>query len=432
MEKRKSTTRQRSYTLIIFFAFASFGFFGSLGLLFLLLLVVAAIIFDSRAIFTKSPSQDVLMLYFGLTTVFFWQLARGMYETPWVEVSFAVSPALPIAIVGLLLVILSQVHFCLQRTTISNFASTSILVVYIMYIILQLHPQGHAFNEIAGHGQRLSLLTGNPIPFSTIVGGLSLMTLLGWHSRSKIGKFNTIVIALLGVYAATVLSGSRGATIGFIFVSPIILYNLTRSYQLSIGYFLLFIVAIVTACILVQLGALNSALIERILRGVVTFFSNKNLDSSNFMRMNMWEASWRAIIEKPLFGHGVSSRYLAITPFLPEIMKEMKFTHAHNDILSSGVAGGILGMISAAISLTCGAFYVLVKRCDTEVTCYALALTGFCLIIASTNTIFFNDSSSSFYAFSIVLIVIMKKFKSGSNDSSRPGGHKSARLGGKI
>ena len=125
--------------------------------------------------------------------------------------------------------------------------------------------------------------------------------------------------------------------------------------------------------------------------------------------MNIWEASWKAILEKPLFGHGVSRRYSAITPFLPEFMKEMKFTHAHNDILSSGVAGGILGLISAAVSLTCGAFYVLANRCDAEVKCYALALTGFCLVIASSNTIFFNDSSSSFYAFAVVLIVIMKK-----------------------
>ena len=409
MEKRIRSARQYSYTVIISFAFASFGFFGSLGLLFLLLLVATVIIFDSKAIFTKSPSRDVLLLYFGLTTVFFWQLARGMYETPWVEVSFAVSPALPIAIVGLLLILTSQVGFYLQRTTISNFASTGILVVYLIYIILQLFPEGHAFTEIALENQRLSLLTGNPIPFSTIVGGLSLMALLGWHSRNKIGKVNAIVIALCGVYAATVLSGSRGATIGFIFVSPIVLYNLSRSYQLSIGYFLLLIIAIATACILVQLGALNSALIERILKGVETFFSNNNLDSSNFIRMNIWEASWKAILEKPLFGHGVSRRYSAITPFLPEFMKEMKFTHAHNDILSSGVAGGILGLISAAVSLTCGAFYVLANRCDAEVKCYALALTGFCLVIASSNTIFFNDSSSSFYAFAVVLIVIMKK-----------------------
>lgn len=418
MEQRIRSARQYSYTIIIAFAFASFGFFGTLGLFFLLLLFVAVIVLDFRALFTKIPSHDVLLLYFGLTTVFFWQLARGMYDTPWTEVSFAISPVFPIAIVGLLLIFTSQVSFYLKRTTVSICASTGILMVYVTYIALQLFPDGHTFTEIAPKDQRLSLLTGNPIPFSTIVGGLSLMTLLGWHSRNKIGKVTMITIAFLGAYAATVWSGSRGATIGCVLVSPIILYNLSRSFKLTIGYFLTLIIMLTTMCILVQVGTLDSGVIDRILKGAITLFTDTNLDSSNFMRINMWVASWTAILEKPLFGHGISERYLAITPYLPEIMKEMKFTHAHNDILSSGVAGGILGLFCAVISLTCGAIYVLLKRCDIEIICYAFALTGFCLVIATSNTIFFNDSSSSFYAFAIVIIIMMENFKSASNESN--------------
>lgn len=398
------------YIWLVCTALVTYGFFGSLGHLFAVLLVVAILVLDWRRIWRNKAPKDAVMLYLGLSAVFYILLVRSIPSTSWEDLVFAVSPILPIAFVGLSILLSAKIDFRISPKEVSTCACVGILAVYGVFYILDALPSGHEIKSLGMRsGARISLFTGNPIPFSTIVGGLSLLAVLGWHDRSVTGRVISILCAVIGVYAATIWAGSRGATLGFMLASPFIVLHVTQSKKWTYA-FIGGLAVILTALVVAQMnGLVNSSLLSRIIRGTQTIASHENIDRSNYFRMNMWVASIKAIGDAPLLGYGISERFWAIHPHLPEGLN-FKFSHSHNDIFGSGVSGGLLGLLAALVSFFVMPLYVMYFR-ETSVDrrFLAFSITPFILVIASSNTVYFNDAACSFYAFSVVLFYLVKR-----------------------
>ena len=98
-----------------------------------------------------------------------------------------------------------------------------------------------------------------------------------------------------------------------------------------------------------------------------------------------------------------SNRFTAYR-HLPEGFNN-KFTHPHNDILASTVSAGLFGGILSIISLLSPMFAGLLSKDNI----YEKALLGVLVsvgvvITANVNTVFFNDITAAWLAFSTFLI----------------------------
>ena len=121
----------------------------------------------------------------------------------------------------------------------------------------------------------------------------------------------------------------------------------------------------------------------------------------------MWSATSKAISEKPLLGYNITERFNAIEQYLPDSFPT-RYSHPHNDILAGTVGTGLLGGLAAFISLISVLFASLlnVPRCQEKVFVSLMILIP-TLVTANVSTIFFNDITSGWLAFSTYLIWII-------------------------
>ena len=142
----------------------------------------------------------------------------------------------------------------------------------------------------------------------------------------------------------------------------------------------------------------------RVLNGLDTLFSSSTEDTSINVRLEIWRASLKAISDVPLFGYNVSERFTAIVPYFKDNFLHT-FSHPHNDVLAGIISVGILGGVFTIVSLFSPVIAALLSKSDRK-TKLPLALTIVISVMftANVNTVFFNDITASWLAFSTFLI----------------------------
>ena len=149
---------------------------------------------------------------------------------------------------------------------------------------------------------------------------------------------------------------------------------------------------------------IGSTYVDSIVKGIDTLIGNNVSDSSMKLRMEMWQSSLSAIRENLFWGYDNSNRFTALSTHLPEGFK-MRFTHPHNDIFASTISAGIIGGILAMVSFLSPVLAGILSKEDTQekVILGSLVSVGI-LITANVNTVFFNDITAAWLAFSTFLI----------------------------
>ena len=255
-----------------------------------------------------------------------------------------------------------------------------------------------------GNGARLELLSGNPIPFSIVALGLSFMSLTSWRKDGQKERFQSVFCLFIGLYLALYLANSRGTILAFILSMPVIFWFIFKSVKSLI---ILFIVGIVTIFLTFELqvsGVIDSDHIFRIIKGVKTLATGELIDNSSYVRTELWSASLVVISNNPILGLGLPERFSALLPTLGENFP-YKFSHPHNDILASAISAGLLGGLLCIASILSPIWaWILTKRKSPEVMYLGLSLSIIFLSSASFNTIYFNDITSAWLAFSTFLI----------------------------
>ena len=117
----------------------------------------------------------------------------------------------------------------------------------------------------------------------------------------------------------------------------------------------------------------------------------------------MWSAAIKAVSDAPFFGYGITERFSALKPHLQGSFYE--YTHPHNDTLASLIASGFLGGIAALISITSGFLAALITpNWNSAKVLLGLMVALVALVTANVSTVFFNDISAAWLAFSTYLI----------------------------
>ena len=96
--------KQNTYNLLILFILASFSFFGSLSHLFSLALIILMCAWYLRSPDKNAQEFKGLILFLILSSCFFLFVFTSLFRSNLVELSYSLSPMLPIPLIGVLII----------------------------------------------------------------------------------------------------------------------------------------------------------------------------------------------------------------------------------------------------------------------------------------------------------------------------------------
>jgi len=396
-------TKNNAFHGLTFLALISFGFFGSLSHIFTFGLVILITFYTLLDYNNFKPDFSKILLYLFLTSIFYLFLFRSTFSHNAHQVLHSLSPMLAIPILGILVMITKDKDFEICSSTLAKYSRISIIITFFIYLLLMYFPDIYP-NAAIGNGARLELLSGNPIPFSIVVLGLSFMSLASWRKDSQKERFQSVFFLFIGLYLALYLANSRGTILAFILSMPVIVWFIFKSIKSLIISFVFGIVTIFLTFELQVSGVIDSDHIFRIIKGVKTLTTGELIDNSSHIRTELWSASLVVISQNPILGLGLPERFSAILPKLGENFS-YNYSHPHNDILASAISAGLLGGLLSIVSIASPLWaWLLTKKKSPEVMYLGLSLSIIFLTSASFNTIYFNDITAAWLAFSTFLI----------------------------
>ena len=394
--------KQNTYNFLIFFILVSFSFFGSLGHLFSLALIILMCVWYIRSYDRNIQCFRSLILFFILSSCFFLFALTSLFRSNLGELYYSLSPMLPIPFIGILIILHNRADLKFSSKRLSHFSQISILFSLIIYFLLSVFSsQDSILNSF--HTGRLMLFSGNPIPFSFCMLGVSIFCLADWRHSSKKDKLIAFLLFITGIYFSGFLSGARGTLFAIVLMAPIIIFYLSSGFKISL--FIISCSALFAILIFQTSSAviLEYAYFNRIRNGLATIALLENKDGSIWLRLDMWSAGIKAFFDAPVFGHGATERFIATKPHLNN--QTVGFSHPHNDIIGGLISSGVLGGITVLISLMSGlSASILAPNRNTTKLCLALMLTCSTMVTGNVSTVLFNDICSAWLAFSTYLI----------------------------
>lgn len=396
-------SKQNTFSLLVFLTLLSFGFFGSLSHIFTLALVGLTAIDYFQCKKGRKIKLTSKYLFTILTGCFFFLFFNSLFQSDFKSTLISLSPMLPIPIIGLLIIFSCGKSFNISSKQISLFSQISIFFALLVYWLLSIYTSpGSTFYFF--HAGRTTLLSGNPIPFSFAILGVSIFCLSDWKNSSTLIRLFALICFLVGSYFAGVLSGTRATLFSLLLMSPIIIVFLCKTVLTTVLH-LLALTSILSIIVFLQvLDIVSIRYLEHIKAGLETLFFFSNSESSVSYRLEMWFASFEAISTLPLLGYNVTERFNAISPYLSDEFLTA-FSHPHNDILATTISGGFIGGILGSLSLFSTVMAILLAdRKNSERIFFGLIMACPIIITASVSTVFFNDICAAWLAFSTYLI----------------------------
>lgn len=388
--------------LLICMALISFGFFGSLSHIFTLTLITITLFQNFYSNKWKKLDENSLILFFALTGCFFFLLLNSIFHESFGSALSSLGPMYPIPLIGLLILFTRGSNAKLSAKHLSLFAQLSILILLSLYLLFLTFWEVTAYEyENAGE---IEMLSGNPMPFSFAVIGISIFCIFGWKTSSKKQRLMAIFCFVVGIYFACYASGSRTQMLSFLIILPYTLFYLSSSLGVFLTYLFMGALAIGITWIAHIHQIVNIYYLTRIERGLEALFLADTWDTSIVLRLEVWAAAFKSISEAPILGHGVSDRFNALFPHLRQNF-ELTFTHAHNDILTSTIAAGYVAGFLAITAITAPLLAVfLSNESRSEKLYFGTVIMLITLFTAGFGTVFFNDITSAWLAFSTYLI----------------------------
>ena len=141
--------------------------------------------------------------------------------------------------------------------------------------------------------------------------------------------------------------------------------------------------------------------VTRLSNGFETLFTDQK-QTMQCNRLEMRVASIKTIKDNPFLGYDISNRFVAIKTNLWKLLNIP--LPPHNDILASTIGVGLIGFILSIVSLLSPVFELFYQKSNSTKMFLGTLVTLGVLVTASVNTIFFNDITSAWLAFSTFLI----------------------------
>lgn len=387
--------------------------FGSAALLITAVMALAAVPLallerDWSAIQPKHWLAGALFSYFG-----YFLLVDTVISGDFSASLYTMAPNLPLVAVGVIAMAIDPDQARLSAARIGIWAGLAVVASFGMAVIIWLAQpnwqiMGMSLTQMSGVNQRLMLLAGNPLPFAAAYMTLGFVALLGWHDRSM--RSRSLAVAALVIALATVMfwSESRGATLAALPLLVLSIWYIRPRPAALIMAALGLATLIALAVIFGGFGGRLISSVERLTRGLATVATgDPSMESSTGLRLIMYRAGIAAWMESPIWGYGVSERFSAVMPHLPEGYS-FRFTHLHNSFLTHAVAGGAVGVaVLVSLLLTPVAINQTVGASDRDQRFFAwlifLSMAG----VGMSNLILNHDVSAHFLALLTLVHLLM-------------------------
>lgn len=259
--------------------------------------------------------------------------------------------------------------------------------------------------------QRVVLISGNSSVAATMIAAAIALALSG-IDRLQRRQRQLRLISLLSGVGAILLTGSLAVIAATIAVFAIAAHRY-RGHRGSIAAFFSASLATrrraaTTVAVAIAIVMMSVPMADRISR-YASAPPQSGVEEADFgKRLAMWQASLKAISERPLVGYGVARRGSAIEPFLAEKDKKLaEFTHVHNGILTAGVAAGLPGMLTCLLLVfsPLAVTWRYARGPDrADLVMLGGALTAIYVIGGSTGIMFFHDAMDALFLMLFAII----------------------------
>ena len=409
--------KQKTYETLICLTIVCFGFFGSLSHIFSLSLIILC--FSSLRISEKKTKIEfkAKVVFLAVSGCFISFFIVSIVHSNFGSHLQSLSPMLPLPLIGMLIIFHGSTGVKLSAKMVAQFSQISVVFSFLVYILLALStkPDNILYTFYAG---RLTLFSGNPIPFSFCMLGLSIFCLADWRTSATKSKIFSLLFFLVGAYFSGVLSGTRGTLLSIFIILPIIILYISNRPAFTLIFTLIFTAVCILVIKIDTVSTLENSYIVHIKNAVETLILLKKSDGSILLRLEMWLAAIKAISDAPLLGYGITERFAALRPYLHDTFPS--FTHPHNDIIAGTISIGFIGGVATLISLNSGIIASFLAPNRTyEKFLFGLMISCTAMITGNVSTVLFNDIASAWLAFSVYL-VWATDFKKDNFDVSEP------------
>jgi O-antigen ligase len=214
---------------------------------------------------------------------------------------------------------------------------------------------GIAFNSVYYGDLLRAQAAYSPIIFGNMAMLNALLVLAAFFAGRLAGWRSSIgFIAFSASLYAAMLSGSRGAWLALPIVGVFLLWVVRRRL---VGWAKgAVLVLVLVACVF---AIHNDRIYERVTivgKNVAQFMNDKEENTSEGVRIMLWQLAWSVWQEKPLLGTGIGDFRYETKKKLAEgqTALEKDYGHAHNIFLDALATTGMLGFLAFVVS-----FFVL-------------------------------------------------------------------------
>jgi len=333
---------------------------------------------------------------------------------------------LPILVIGLTAFLLYDKKISITFQSISTAAIIGVFISTIGPFLLKAsYPYTYDLlwlieNKIQLQS-RLTMGSGNALPFGTLLMTLSFLSIVHLKKRSVIGKLFAVSALLLGIMTVAFWNQSRGPFLTIIPLGLITLWYVTysdswvNSIKNSLKVFLSLVVIVISGIIIIE--KTNSSYQTRILQsyqhlkvGLLTFTGGVIQEESVSRRMIMYKSGLKASLNSPLIGYGIKNRFSATIPHRATGIN-WAYTHLHNTFLNHFVAGGIVGLFLLLLLMFSPLINIYKNNIHNSIDakyCALITVTSM-LFNGLTNVLIMHDLMAGFFGMLILAGAIALK-----------------------
>jgi len=215
---------------------------------------------------------------------------------------------------------------------------------------------------------------------------------MGWRIFSGISLLFLIPVLLSSTARGAIMSFGLGL---FLLFLGYLMFSSQKKLQRA-GYFLIFFLIALVLILLVLQPLFVKDKIKQILKDMKP-------------RFVVWETAWKGFLEKPIFGWGpenfnvVFTKFFNSCMFLSECGGEIWFDRAHNIVLDTLVATGVVGFLSYLLIFAVSIFKLLKICFKREGSMFAPLTMMVLLIIYFFHDMLVFDMISSYTVFFLTL-----------------------------
>ena len=334
----------------VIFAFCATPALGSVAVLImaiamLVALPVAVMRYHRIATKRKATVWVSLLTYFlvflGMDFLFYGDIQNTLR---------AIAPSSPVLAAAIVVMALDDGQTTISHRRLGEWSSLAVVVTVMSALLIWLtQPEwqvlGRSVTDITGVNGRLAMFVGNPLPFAGALLVLGFVSLLGWHDRSFASRLFGTVAAILALVTVVFWAQSRGATLAAIPLIGLTVWYLRPSRDALVKMSLALAMGGIALMGIAAFGDVLPMAIARLVDGLAVLAGDApEVDGSTWYRLAMYRAGLAAWWDSPIFGYGISQRFMAAQPYLPpEFIGQ--FSHLHNTFITHAVAGGVIGLM---------------------------------------------------------------------------------------